>query len=254
MYEERINVSKSLLKTLTVDTKTDILKSLVDRPMTASELSRKLDKHVTTISEHLQNLRDSDLIERVERPGRKWVYYKLTKPGQNVIHPESHRWVFVFSIIFICFIGGLYFTTANSLPGDPLYSLKRGMENLQLIFTKDSLEKAQLYIQHANERLEETKQVVQTGKTGYIPAIMNDYNENMNQARVEIQESKEQKRDVVPILESLSESTAKQSAILQNIAIKNPAVAGQVDTSLNISKQEHATAIQELVNITKNES
>jgi len=254
MDEEKFKVSQSLLKTLTVDTRTDILKFLDDRPMTASELSRKLGKHVTTISEHLKNLQKSDLIERVERPGRKWIYYRLTKPGQRVLHPESYRWVFILSVTFICFIGGFYFATANSYPGDPLYGLKRSMENLQLTFTKDSLGKAQLHIQHADERIEETKQVVQKGKTGYVPAIINDYNKDISQARIEIQEAKQDKRDVVPILESLSESTAKQYAILKNIIIKNPAVAGQVNPALNISEQEHTTAVEELVNITESKS
>jgi len=129
MDEQEFRVSKSLLKTITVDTRTDILKSLDDRPMTASELSRKLGKHVTTISEHLQSLKNSNLVERVERPGRKWVYYRLTKPGLGVIHPESHRWVFILSVILISFVGGLYFVNAYSYPGDLTYGLKRNMED-----------------------------------------------------------------------------------------------------------------------------
>jgi len=94
--EEELKVSKKLLKTLTVETRTDILKSLEIRPMTASELSRKLDKHVTTVSEHLDVLKESNLIERVERPGRKWIYYKLTKPGENIIHPPLFQIGFCF--------------------------------------------------------------------------------------------------------------------------------------------------------------
>jgi len=251
MDEEKIKVSKSLLKTLTVDTRTDILKCLGNRQMTASELSRKLDKHVTTISEHLQNLKDSDLVERIERPGRKWVYYRLTKPGKDIIRPESHRWVFIISVTFICFIGGFYFATANSYPGDSLYGLKRTIEDLQLTITGDSLQRAQLHIYRANERLEETKELVQRGQTGYVPAIIKDYNKDITQARIEIQKSKQSEINVVPVLETLSESTAKQTAMLKNIAIKSPNVAGQIKPALNISEQEHATAVEELTGIAK---
>ena len=254
MEEEKFQVSKNILKTLTVDTRTNILKALEERPMTASELSRYLNKHVTTVSEHLDLLKDSELVERVERPGRKWIYYKLTKPGQRVLHPESYKWIFVLSITFICFICGFYYATANSYPGNLLYNFKRTMENLQLSFTADSLKKAELHIQHANERLEETKQVVNEGKTGYVSEIIKDYNNDINQARLEIQKAKENKRNIAPTLEILSESTAKQSAILENIVIKNPTVSGQVSPALNISKQEHNTAVQELVNITERKS
>ena len=254
MEEEKFQVSRNLLKTLTVDTRTNILKALEERPMTASELSRYLNKHVTTVSEHLDVLQNSELVERVERPGRKWVYYKLTKPGETVLHPESYRWVFILSVTFICFIGGFYFVTANSYPGDFLYNFKRGMENLQLSFTTDSLKKAELHIQHANERLEETKQIIGKGKTAYVPVIIKDYNDDITQAKVEIQKAKQDRKNVVPVLEVLSESTAKQSAILQNIAIRSPAVADHVKSALNTSEQGYNTAIQELINVTENES
>jgi len=254
MDEEEIKVSKNFLKTLTVDTRTDILKSLSNRPMTASELSRKLSKHVTTISEHLQNLRNSNLVERVERPGRKWVYYRLTKPGKSVIHPESYRWVFVFIVTFLTFVGGLYFVTANSYPGDPLYALKRNMENLQLALTTDSLKRAELHIQRADTRLEETKNVVKKGKADLVGGIVKDYQEEIKQAKVEIEIAKKAKRDIIPTLEVLSESTAKQSTVLENLAIKSPAIGGKVQPALAISKEKHFEAREELMNITEETS
>jgi len=123
--EEELKVSKKLLKTLTVDTRTDILKNLEKRPMTASELSRKLDKHVTTVSEHLNVLKKSDLVERVERPGRKWIYYRLTKPGQRIVHPTSYRFVFVFVVAFFALVGCWYLSSVDAYPGHWLYLLDR---------------------------------------------------------------------------------------------------------------------------------
>lgn len=253
MDEEEFKVSKSLLKTLTVDTRTNILKALDNRPMTASELSRKLDKHVTTISEHLQKLKNSNLVERVERPGRKWVYYKLTRPGRSIINPESYRWVFVLSVIFMSFVGSLYFVTANSYPGDFMYGLKRSMEDLQLGLTTNSLKRAELRIQRAETRLEETKNVVKQGKTGLVSGVIEDYQEEIKQAKIEIERAKKSERDVVPALESLSESTAKQSTMLENLVIKSPTIAGQIQPALQTSKERYDEAREELLNITQSQ-
>jgi DNA-binding transcriptional ArsR family regulator len=250
MEEEEMKVSKNLMKTLTVDTRADILKKLEKRPMTASELSRKLGKHVTTVSEHLDILKNSDLVERVERPGRKWIYYKLTKPAEKILHPTSYRWSFMLLVVLFSFVSGWYFLSVNAYPGSPLYTSKKAIENFQLLLTTDNLQRAQLHIQHAEERLEETKQIAGIGKTGLVAGVVKDYQNEMNQAKKEIQIAKQQKRDVVPALETVSEYTAKHSAIIKNLATKSPDVAAQIQPALNISEESRQTAIQDLENIT----
>ncbi len=249
MEEEELRVSKKLLKTLTVETRTDILKTLNERPMTASELSRKLRKHVTTVSEHLDLLKESNLVERVERPGRKWIYYKLTKPGESVVHPQSYRFVFVFVTTFLVFIGGLYMITANTYPGHLLYPVERFRENIQLLLTTNNLQRAQLHTQYAEERLEETKKVVEQGGSG-ISGIIKDYENEVSQAKREIAIAKQSNQNVVPALESLSESTAKQKSILQNLVIKAPEIKKEIQPALNVSEESYETAVEELVNIT----
>ncbi len=250
MEEEEMKVSKNLMRTLTVDTRTNILKALEKRPMTASELSRKLDKHVTTVSEHLDVLKNTDLVERVERPGRKWVYYRLTKPAQKILHPTSYRWSFIFLVAFLSFVGSWYFLSVNAIPGSPLYTSKRAIENFQLLLTTDNLQRAQLHIQHAEERLEETKQIAGGGQTGLVPAVMKDYQHEMDQAKKEIQTAKQEKRDIVSILETLTESTAKHSAIMKNLAVREPEVAEQIQPAFNVSEESREKAIQDLENIT----
>ncbi len=249
--DEKIEVSKKLLKTLTVDTRTDILKSLQNRPMTASELSRKLNKHVTTVSEHLDVLKESNLVEKIERPGRKWVYYRLTRPGESIVHPQSYKWVFVFVTTFLTFVGGLYLITANTYPGHWLYPIERVRENIQLLLATNSLQKAQLHTQYAEERLEEMKKVVEKGQVGMVGGIIKDYENDVTQAKKEIEIAKQNNQNIVPALETLSESTAKQTAILQNLATKSPEIKENIQPALNISQESHVTAVAELMNITK---
>ncbi len=250
MEEEELKVSKNLMKTLTVDTRANILKSLEKRPMTASELSRKLGKHVTTVSEHLDILRNTDLVERVERPGRKWIYYKLTKPAQKILHPASYRWSFIFLVTFLSFVSSWYFLSVDAIPGSPFYTSKRMIEDFRFLLATDSLQRAQLHIQHAEERLEETKQIVGEGKSGLVAGIIKDYQDEMTQAKNEIEIAKQRESNVIPVLETLTESAAKQSAIMKNLAVRQPEVAEQIQPALNVSEESRTEAIQDLENIT----
>jgi DNA-binding transcriptional ArsR family regulator len=251
--EEEFKVSKKLLKALATETRTNILKSLEKRPMTASELSRSLGKHVTTVCEHLDVLRESDLVERVERPGRKWIYYRLTKPGESILHPKSYKWIFVFVTTFLTFIGGWYLLTVNAYPGHWLYPVERARENLRLLLTTNNLQRAELHIKYAEERLEEVKDLVEKGQTGMVGQTMREYETEVSQAKKEIEIAKKNNQNVVPTLESLSESAVKQKTILQNLAVKSPEVKKEIQPALNISEESHAVAIAELVNITGRE-
>ena len=249
--EEKLKISKKLLKTLTVATRTDILKNLEKRPMTASELSRKLGKHVTTVSEHLNVLKKSELVERIERPGRKWIYYRLTKPGQRIVHPTSYRWVFAFAVSFIAFIGSLYLFSLNAYPGHWLYGLDRNLEDLQLALTTSNLEKAKLHIEYAEERLEEAKNVVEREEIDYVKDVMSDYEAEITRAKEEIEIAKEREEDIVPTLEILSESTAKHTAILENMAMKTPEIEKVIQPALNVSEEGHNVAVAEIASITE---
>jgi DNA-binding transcriptional ArsR family regulator len=272
MEDDEFKVSKKLLKTLTADTRTEILKNLQLRPMTASELSRRLNKHVTTVSEHLDILKNSNLIERLERPGRKWVYYKLTRPGESVISPNSNRWAFVLVTIFLTF-GGWYLFSVNAYPGQFLYGSKRFIENFQILLTPDSLEKAKLHVQYAEERLEETKFIINEEEKTYAPlggmaspstkAIsmpasasekvaenLRDYQNEMNQAKKDIEIAKAQNKNVGPVLEVVDESTVKHTAMLQNMANKAPELKEEIQPVLNTSQKTVAVIAPELCNST----
>lgn len=248
--EETFKISKDLLKTITVDSRVSILKALENRSMTASELSRFLDKHVTTVAEHLELLKNSNLIERIERPGRKWIYYRLTREGKRVLHPESYRWVMVFAITLLIFISGFYIWNVDAYPGQLLYAVKRGRESLQLAFVSDSLGRAEKHMEFAEERLKEAKSVAEKGETVSLRDVLQEYKTEIKKTEQEINNAKEMNADVVPVLEALSEVTPRHILILKNIIARNPKIAEEVESALNTSVEGHEAAIQELKNIT----
>lgn len=248
--EEEFKISKDLLKTVTVDTRVDILKALENRPMTASELSRFLDKHVTTVSEHLDLLKFSNLVERVERPGRKWIYYNLTKEGKKLLHPTSYKWVVVLSLVFFVLVSSWFAWNVDAYPGDLLYGIKRARESLQLSLTQNSLDKTNLHLDFAEERLKELKVIASRGEGNAVKQIMIEYNDEMDDAKVELENAKKENMNIVPVLETMSEITSKHTSILGNLAARSPEFGGEIQPALEKSIEEHDAALTELQNIT----
>ena len=99
-------IDKKILKALSVDARQEIIKKLSKRPYTASELSKLINKHVTTVTEHLKNLEEAGLVKK-NPSENKWVYYSLSNKGERLFEPKYFTWIIVLSISFIAFIGGL---------------------------------------------------------------------------------------------------------------------------------------------------
>lgn len=99
-------LDKSSLKALGSETRQEILKLLSKRPYTASELSRLLGKHVTTIAEHMGTLESSGLVLKREGSS-KWVYYTLTPKGEKMFRPQYYSWTLLLALSVVSIIAGL---------------------------------------------------------------------------------------------------------------------------------------------------
>ncbi len=80
-----LKLDEETAKVLSSDTRKEIIKSLDERNMTVTELSRKLGLSKSTVHEHLSKLLDSGFVNKLDEEGKKWVYYKLTKKGKDVV-------------------------------------------------------------------------------------------------------------------------------------------------------------------------
>jgi len=108
-------LDRKTIKALGADARQDIMKLLTKRPHTASEIAKATGKHVTTITEHLTVLEQSDLVRKKDNTN-KWVYYTLTDKGEHLFKPQFYSWVVVFSlsVVFI-FVGMLRLFNTNKL-------------------------------------------------------------------------------------------------------------------------------------------
>lgn len=110
--------NEEVLKTLVSDTRREIIKVLSDGEKTPTDLSKILKKSKSTIIEHLEKLVEAGLVDKIERPGHKWVFYTLTRKGEFYISKNSQKIIIILSFVFLSIIGGFlsllkYLSSAN---------------------------------------------------------------------------------------------------------------------------------------------
>ena len=63
-------------------------------------------------------------------------------------------------------LGGVAAARTNALPGDTLYGLKRGMEDMRLNFADDDADRGKVYLDLASTRLQEARRLMERGRSG----------------------------------------------------------------------------------------
>ncbi|MEU7282783.1 DUF5667 domain-containing protein [Streptomyces sp. NPDC045431] len=63
---------------------------------------------------------------------------------------------------------GVAAASSDALPGDSLYGLKRGMEDLKLGLADDEADRGELYLDQASTRLSEARRLMERGRSGVL--------------------------------------------------------------------------------------
>jgi DNA-binding transcriptional ArsR family regulator len=100
---DKITLDQDTFKVLASETRIGLLKKLDKTQMTVSDLARTMKMSKATLFEHLEKLINVGLIKKKE-DDRKWVYYKLTWKGKNILHPERTKIAIVLTIFILAFI------------------------------------------------------------------------------------------------------------------------------------------------------
>ncbi|MGW1895508.1 DUF5667 domain-containing protein [Streptomyces sp. NPDC002004] len=64
--------------------------------------------------------------------------------------------------------GGVAAASSQALPGDSLYGLKRGMEDLKLGMADGDSDRGQIYLDQASTRLNEARRLMERGRSGHL--------------------------------------------------------------------------------------
>lgn len=104
--QSTVALTRDDVKTLSSDTRVDILKRLGERRMTVTELAAAQQLSKATVLEHLEKLSGAGFIRRLEDEKRVWVYYELADKGRRIVFQSSTRFVLLLSGAGVAAVGG----------------------------------------------------------------------------------------------------------------------------------------------------
>jgi hypothetical protein len=140
--------------------------------------------------------------------------------------------------------GGIVYASTDSLPGSPLYGVKRATEQVQLFLVPTETGRAELYIKFAQRRLEEVQALAE---------IKDQVDEEALAAMAEETRLALEEIDKVPaqnkatLLDKLVSLTERQQSVLKRVQAKAPEAAQKgLNRALEASQQGHERARQAL--------
>ena len=94
------------------------------------------------------------------------------------------------SLLLFAFLAGAFTFAQNSLPGDPIYILKKVTEKSRVVFvSEEELPKVQLEL--ANKRLEELSRIAQTNQVKKIAPALLEFQANISVAAENLTKTKQ---------------------------------------------------------------
>ncbi len=165
------------------------------------------------------------------KPTKEWA--SLTKIQILGEEEKSASFISVFRFFFlkpaytgvlaVLAIVGLLGVSQNSLPGDPLYSIKKLTEKSQAVFVPVG-EKTNFQFKLTNERLSDLAQIAQANQVGKLSPALKEFNTTKVVARQGLVDSMKGKsteeaieiaKKIAPELQAMNEKEAEVLASLQ---------------------------------------
>jgi hypothetical protein len=146
------------------------------------------------------------------------------------------RFAVVMILILCLFTGGtgVAFASQNTVPGDSLYGVKIGLEDLTLALTPDQARNAMLNMQYAERRLVEIRTLQEQGHLELVGIALMNYQKHVEQAtRVMDQAVQKNPAQGAHIASLVQEKIAGQLALLDSLT---KASVGQTQSDMAVAK------------------
>ena len=158
-------------------------------------------------------------------------------------------------LVVVSLTVGTAVAALESNPGDPMYSLKKIVENVQLKLVRGDEQKANLQLKLANKRLEELEVVLKQSEQGEMSAdeaqkIVSETVQNLEKITAAVSTTgtkASQNRPQIEILTKIVSLSNKQSAVLKSASIKSEGQAKiEIDKALETSQISKEKAIENI--------
>jgi len=194
----------------------------------------------------------SPLLERpvMREQFRKELRGRLMSEAVAVLAPRRGRFSFPAMLrpafaalaILVLVSAGATSAAASSLPGDPLYAVKRAGEDVRLALTFDDVARTQLLAELTDRRLEELAQIAKL-RPSSAPTATQEYADAVNNFANALdglrQADSEDKRNAAQVLAEAAR--AKHKAVLDAVKEQLPAEAQTEVQRVNDDEQERTS-------------
>lgn len=130
---------------------------------------------------------DATFRARARYEFRKALYDKMSRKERPPALAWRWRWATIAStasVLLLTSMGVVVAASSGSMPGQPLYQVKRSIENIQLTMTPSQAAKARLYATLANRRVSEIVYAAKLGDAKLTEDLTRQFTDNLSMVSV----------------------------------------------------------------------
>jgi hypothetical protein len=159
---------------------------------------------------------------------------------------SRRRWVAAAALgLMLSGTAGTAMASESALPGQPLYPVKRKLEDVRIALAWDEGTRGKLYVEQANERLEEAETLAKKPGAAHDPALKATVRDLVNSARESSEEAQKASPDQAAstrkeLAEFIQKSAPRLDALKQTVK-SEPALASSLDSLSTLAPSAPAT-------------
>ena len=160
----------------------------------------------------------------------KWPWFRYTNQVKPIPYKRRFNMVAIIVAVVLAISavgGGTAYASQGSLPGDILYPVKLGTEQVRLVLATGDATKAELYLTFANSRVEEMTALAERGRPEEVNIAVNGYDKAMAMAAAKLEEVSSKGLDTAEISELVALATSQHLSVLDEVKGMVPEEAKQ---------------------------
>ncbi|MFP3898915.1 MAG: DUF5667 domain-containing protein [Dehalococcoidia bacterium] len=143
--------------------------------------------------------------------------------------------------------GGTAYASQASLPGDVLYPVKLGTEQIGMVLSGGDVARAERGLAFADRRIEEVQALTEEGRSEYLDRAVDKYEYALDAALARIEEADNRGMDTENITTLAAEATASHAQALEKVYGEVPEQAqSAIERAIQKSLTGHDTALAAL--------